>query len=162
MKLRLAGVVHESVVDGPGLRCAVFVQGCTRGCPGCHNPHTHSLAGGELIESAALAASILQQPHLDGITLTGGEPFLQAAACAELLLPLRAARRHCLAYTGFTWEEVQARPEYRQLLALLDVLIDGPYRAAAHAPELPFRGSHNQRVINVPRSLATGQLAIIP
>ncbi len=162
MIIRLAGIVRESVVDGPGIRCAVFVQGCDRSCPGCHNPHTHALTDGYEQETAALAASLVQQPHLDGVTLTGGEPFLQAAACAALLSPLRAAGLHCLAYSGYTWEELQQRPDAGALLALLDVLVDGAYVAALRSPDLPWRGSRNQRLLDVPASRRAGRAVTLP
>lgn len=150
MKLRIAGLARESVVDGPGIRFAVFTQGCRRNCPGCHNPTTHDLTGGELVDCATLAAEILRNLHLDGVTLTGGEPFLQAAACAALLGPIRQAGLHIIAYSGFTWEELCTQPDALPLLCQLDVLVDGPYRADLRSPELPFRGSRNQRVINLP------------
>lgn len=161
MQIRISGLARESVVDGPGVRFAVFVQGCGRDCPGCHNPATHDPAGGALVDSALLAEDILRTPHLDGVTLTGGEPFEQPAAAAALLAPLRAAGLNVIGYSGFTWEELCARADARPLLELLDVLVDGPYRANERSPELPFRGSRNQRVIAVAKSRASGRVCEI-
>ena len=159
MKLRLAGTVPESVVDGPGVRFALFVQGCPLRCPGCQNPHTHDPAGGEWVDTAELAALVLYRPWLDGLTLTGGEPFAQAAACLDLARRLRAAGRSVWVFTGYVFEEIlrDGDPDQRELLASADVLVDGPYLEGRRDLGLAFRGSSNQRLIDVPASLAAGE-----
>lgn len=156
--LRVAGTVAESIVDGPGLRYTVFVQGCPHGCPGCHNPQTHDFAGGTEMTVQALLDDIARFPHLGGITLSGGEPFCQAAALAALAAALREKGKHLMAYSGYTFEELLALPDpaVRALLEQLDLLVDGRFVLAERSVELRFRGSANQRVLDVPASLAAG------
>lgn len=161
--MRIAELVNDSIVDGVGLRMAVFTQGCPHHCPGCHNPQTHDFSGGRELAPEAIIETFLKNPLLDGITLTGGEPFCQAADCAVLA---RAAKAHGLnvwAYTGYTLEQLQngGNPEHIALLALLDVLVDGPFVQEARSLELRFRGSRNQRIIDLNRTRATGTLQLL-
>lgn len=153
MKLRVAGMAKESVVDGPGFRYAVFTQGCDRGCLGCHNPETHDPEGGEDIDVAELVDDITSRERLDGVTLSGGEPFTQIEACLELVNKIRSRRpdMNVICYTGNTLEELRekADPVINDFLERIDVLIDGPYVAEQRDLSLPFRGSRNQRMINL-------------
>ncbi|SHI59469.1 anaerobic ribonucleoside-triphosphate reductase activating protein [Desulfofundulus thermosubterraneus] len=164
MQLRVAGIIKESVVDGPGLRLVVFAQGCPRRCPGCHNPHTWDPAGGTLVEVEEVLAMVKKNPLLKGITLSGGEPFAQAGALAYLARQVRALGRDVITYTGYTWEELlelaQRDGAVKELLGLSDYIVDGPYIHEKRDLELPFRGSSNQRIIDVPASLACGQVII--
>lgn len=148
-KLRVAGVVRESVVDGPGLRYVVFAQGCLHRCPGCHNPETWDPAGGYYITAAELLADIGRNPLLKGVTFSGGDPFLQAGAFAILGRALRQKGYDIVTYTGYTYEELRAMadPAVQDLLAVTDILIDGPFIQGERDLTLPFRGSRNQRVI---------------
>ena len=159
-RLRLAGVVRESVVDGPGVRYVVFAQGCPHRCPGCQNPETWDPAGGYELGLAELVADIRGNPLLQGVTFSGGEPFAQAAGFARLGEILRAEGYDIVTYTGYTYEELLQRqePGIKHLLAVTDLLIDGPYLEKERDITLPFRGSRNQRLIDVPGSLATGVL----
>ena len=154
-RLRIAGRVADSIVDGPGLRYALFTQGCPRACPGCHNPQTQPLEGGEETSVEAILAEIDADPLLDGVTFSGGEPFLQAAPLAELAREIRKRNLNLAAYTGYLWEELLAAndPAWNALLAELDVVVDGPFVLALRSWEMKFAGSTNQRLINVPRSL---------
>lgn len=160
MKLRIFGTAPESIVDGPGFRYALFAQGCPHHCPGCHNPKSHDPEGGFLRDSEEIIREFGGNPLLRGITLSGGEPFMQAEACALLA---QAAHRRGLdvwTYTGFTLETLleQNDPAHRALLAATDVLVDGPYLEAQRRFEgLPFRGSANQRLLDMQKSLAQGK-----
>ena len=151
--LRIAGVVKESVVDGPGLRYVIFTQGCNLKCSGCHNPHTWDTQGGYTVELTTLLQSILETKLLDGVTLSGGEPFLQAAACADLVTLIRQHNPllNILVYSGYYHRqllEMAAQDgEIARLLELTDILVDGPFDAQQKDPTLPFRGSVNQRMI---------------
>lgn len=147
--LRIAGVVRESVVDGPGLRYVVFAQGCLHRCPGCHNPETWDPASGYDITAAELLADIGRNPLLKGVTFSGGDPFFQAAAFAALGRLLREKGYDIVTYTGYTYEELQAMadPAVQDLLAVTDILIDGPFILGEQDLTLPFRGSRNQKVI---------------
>ena len=149
--LRIAGVVRESVVDGPGLRYVIFAQGCPHRCPGCHNPETWDPAGGYEITAAELLADVSRNPLIAGVTFSGGEPFAQAAAFAALGRVLREKGYNIVTYTGYTYEELQTIAEkgVRELLAVTDILIDGPFILAERDLTLPFRGSKNQRIIDL-------------
>ncbi|MFZ5592139.1 MAG: anaerobic ribonucleoside-triphosphate reductase activating protein [Bacillota bacterium] len=164
--LRLAGIVDESVVDGPGLRLVVFAQGCPHRCPGCHNPHTWDEQGGELVALAAVLERVARNPLLQGITLSGGEPFWQAAAMAALAAAVRREGLDVMTYSGYTWEELMElagqRPAVAELLQQTDYLVDGPFMLARRALDLPFRGSSNQRIIDVPASLRAGRVVQVP
>lgn len=139
---------HGTHALGPGCRYVVWVQGCRRRCPGCLTPESRPLDGGTTLAAADLAADIVLSPHIDGITISGGEPFLQAPALAEMLVAVRSRRPGLtvIVYTGFRHEELMARPDARALLELTDVLIDGEYVEALNDGR-GIRGSSNQRVI---------------
>ena len=158
--LRLAGVVGESSVDGPGFRLGVFAQGCPHRCRGCHNPATFAFDGGILVAVPSVIELLTSNPMHSGISLSGGEPFEQAAAFARLAERARELGYDVMAWTGYTFEELivgsQERPEWLELLSALDVLVDGPYIQELHSLALLYRGSANQRVLDVPESLKAG------
>ncbi len=152
--LRIAGTISESIVDGPGFRYVVFTQGCPHHCEGCHNPQTHDFAGGEDVDPEILLKEFQMNPLLSGITFSGGEPFCQPAPLIELAKAVHTLGKHVMAYSGYTFEQLlDARDEKRELLEQCDVLVDGPFVQSLHDPLLHFRGSSNQRLIDVPRSL---------
>lgn len=160
--LRWAGIERESVVDGPGLRAVVFFQGCPHHCQGCHNPETWEPRGGRVHTVGEIWDAISDHPLLQGITLSGGEPFMQPEAAALLATWARAKGWDVMVYTGYTWEELMADPdEARQrLLAQTDLLVDGPYRHEERDLGLLFRGSRNQRIIKAPESLASETIVL--
>lgn len=163
--LRLAGLVQDSIVDGPGLRFAVFAQGCPHRCEGCHNAATWHPAGGYAATVGDVLAKIrARREWLDGVTLSGGEPFAQAPALAALARGCRELGLHVTGYSGYTWETLTdpatAPPGARDLLAELDLLVDGPFVLARRSLSLRFRGSDNQRVIDVPASLRAGRAVV--
>ena len=151
--LRVSGVAQESFVDGPGVRYTLFLQGCLHGCPGCHNPGTHDPLGGFVKSGCAVLSEVGENRLLDGVTFSGGEPFLQAGVLVPLARQLRAAGYHLMAYSGFTWDRLLADPGKRRLLEVLDILVDGPYLQKERSLGLLWRGSKNQRVIDVQASL---------
>ena len=160
-RLYLAGIVENSIVDGPGLRTALFCQGCPHHCPGCHNPETWAFEGGTELSVELLAEKLIANPRCRKVTFSGGEPFAQAEAFAALGRRLRQEGFELASYTGYTFEELlSGSPAWRKLLETLDVLIDGPFLLEEKSLELNFRGSRNQRVLNVPASLKAG--AAIP
>lgn len=160
--IRLAGIVNDSITDGPGIRFTVFVQGCPHHCPGCHNPQTWDFAGGQMVSAAELLAQIKRNPLLKGVTFSGGEPLAQAEALLPLAKELRTLELELAIYTGYTFEQLLQMndPAIRQLLAQADALIDGPFIQAERDLELNFRGSANQRILDLPRSLAAGKAVI--
>ncbi len=159
MKLRIAGVVGDSIVDGPGLRLTVFTQGCPHRCPGCHNPQTHDFAGGYDAEVEELFEQYRENPLLRGVTLSGGEPFCQPEPLAELARLVHGAGGDVFCYTGYTYEQLLDLddPAVAALLREVDVLIDGPYLEAQRDLTLLFRGSANQRLLDLPRTRAEGR-----
>ena len=156
--LRISGVISESIVDGPGFRYVVFTQGCPHGCPGCHNPQTHDFNGGTLIDPLTLLPEIDENPLLAGVTFSGGEPFVQPEALLPLAREIKARGLHLLIFSGYTYEQLQAMAASSeataQLLRLCDTLIDGPYIEEQRDLTLQFRGSANQRVLQ----LSNGQI----
>ena len=156
--LDLAGIVSDSIVDGPGIRTTFFCQGCPHHCEGCHNPETWDFGCGTPIQTERLLQIVQSNPLCRGVTFSGGEPFAQAADFAELAKLLKAHSYEVAAYSGYTFEQLlQGTSAQRALLETIDVLIDGPYVAQLRSLQLPFRGSKNQRILDVPKSLAAGQ-----
>ncbi len=159
MHLQLSGTVNDSIVDGPGLRFTIFVQGCPHHCKGCHNPHTHDFNGGTPSDTDELLEKIKSNPLLDGVTFSGGEPFCQAKALAALGREIRALGLDLITYTGYTFEELYDRRTedgIGELLEVTDLLVDGRFIEAEKSFQLRFRGSRNQRVIDCRQSLADG------
>lgn len=160
MNVRLAGIVNESVSDGPGLRIALFFQGCKHQCPGCHNPQTWPIQAGTEYEVEVLLHRLPDTPLIRGVTLSGGDPFYQPLAAAQIALEFQKRGKDVWAYTGFVWEQLQnmQNDAVHQLLQCCDILIDGPFIQSQRCLNLPFRGSANQRVIDVKESLDTGKV----
>ncbi len=154
--------MKESITDGPGIRYTLFTQGCPHHCPGCHNPQTHDFSGGQQHDLDELFSDIQKNPLVHGITLSGGEPFCQAEALLLLCKRLKAAGYEIAAYSGYTFEELisdKGSPQYA-LLAYIDVLIDGPFLQDKKSLLLKFKGSSNQRIIQVPASLKEGRAVL--
>lgn len=164
MVCRLFGLALESITDGPGIRFAVFAQGCPHFCQGCHNPESHDFRGGYEYDVEDLIRLILADPLLDGVTFSGGEPFMQAEEFACIARAVRSRKRNIICYSGYTWEELleqaDTRPGWHELLSLTDILIDGRYDNDQKSMDLRFRGSRNQRAIDVQASLINGQVTL--
>lgn len=168
MEIRLAGITKESIVDGPGLRLVVFTQGCPHNCNGCHNPDTHDVNGGYVTDSEGLYQYIegitARNILLRGVTFSGGEPFLQAKPLSLLAKQLRALGLDIATYSGFTFEQLAAmalnRKSIRELLEQTDLLIDGVYKANERDLGLAFRGSRNQRLIDVRATIKAGRVVL--
>lgn len=156
--INVAGLVGDSIVDGPGMRLTVFCQGCPHHCPGCHNADTWPFEGGTPMEEASILKAARDNPLIRGITFSGGEPMCQAEGFARLGTLLRRGGYEIACYTGYTFEELIEKGSFwqRELLKTLDVLIDGPYLEDRRDLKLCFRGSSNQRVLDVPESLRSG------
>ena len=155
-ELRLSAPVQfDSIVDGEGLRAVIWTQGCPHGCPGCHNPQTHAFDGGTSVASESILEQLKAHFYLDGVTFSGGEPMAQAAACGELAQAVHQLGMNVWCYTGYTWEALMEAqdPDQRMFLEQIDVLIDGPFLLAQKSLNLRFRGSANQRLIDVKASL---------
>lgn len=155
--VNIAGIMDDSIVDGPGIRVAIFVQGCPRRCEGCHNPESHPFGTGTDMTVDELFERVRKNPLARGVTLSGGEPFSQAGPLTALARRLKAAGYEVASYTGYTFEQLCAgTDDQRALLGTLDVLVDGEFVLAKRNLDLRFRGSENQRILDVPKSLAAG------
>ena len=156
--LNLSGIQADSIVDGPGIRTTFFCQGCPHHCEGCHNPETWPFEGGTPIPTEALVEMVTSNPLCRGVTFSGGEPFAQAEGYAELAEALKEKGYEVASYSGYTFEQLlRGTPAQKRLLGLIDILIDGPFIQAEKSLEVPFRGSKNQRILDVPKSLAEGK-----
>lgn len=154
--IRISGVVRESIVDGPGLRFVLFTQGCPHKCPSCHNPSTHDFSGGYEIEWEKVFEEFSKNPLLKGITLSGGEPFVQSAALIPLAKAVKDTGKDIVIYSGYTYEQLltmaEENTDIKDLMSLCDILIDGPFILEKRDLTLLFRGSSNQRIIDLKKS----------
>ena len=162
--MRIAGTVNDSLVDGPGLRYTVFFQGCGHHCKGCHNPQTWKPYGGKEVTLAHISAEICANPLLSGITLSGGDPLYESNVYDALslahLIKTAKPEMDVWCYTGYTWDEIVASPALLEVASLCDVVVEGRFVLAQRDTSLRFRGSSNQRIIDVARSLATGHATL--
>lgn len=140
MRISLSGITGDSIVDGPGLRLTIFTQGCLHHCPGCHNPQTHDPEGGSWADTEDILAAAAENPLLDGITLSGGDPFLQPVPCLALAEGAHKIGLNVWTYTGYTWEALWEENDADKLALLkeTDVLVDGPFLLAERSLELQF------------------------
>ena len=152
-KISILRVVEDTTVDGPGFRTSVYAAGCPNHCPGCHNPESWDINAGTPTSIAEILDIILADPFAD-VTFSGGDPMYQADGFAELAAAIkRDTDKTIWCYTGFTFEELLADETKHRLLSLIDVLVDGPFVQSLRNLDLPFRGSSNQRIIDVPQSM---------
>ena len=155
--LNLTGIQADSIVDGPGIRTTFFCQGCPHHCEGCHNPETWPFEGGTPMDTQTMVNIVASNPLCKGVTFSGGEPFAQAEGFLELAKALKAEGYEVASYSGYTFEALlHGTPAQRQLLEAIDILIDGPFVQAQKSLEIAFRGSVNQRILDVPKSLQSG------
>ncbi|MDE6745404.1 MAG: anaerobic ribonucleoside-triphosphate reductase activating protein [Oscillospiraceae bacterium] len=161
--IRISGVINDSIVDGPGIRLTIFTQGCPHHCEGCHNPQTHDFDGGEDVTLESLLEKVKGNPLLDGVTFSGGEPFCQAKQLYELGLEVKKAGMNVVTYTGYLYEYLTENANsdnyYNELLSVTDYLVDGPFVLSKRDILLKFKGSSNQRIIDVKKSLGEKKVA---
>lgn len=158
--LRIAGAVQESIVDGPGIRYVIFTQGCPFHCKGCHNEQSWDLKGGLEVNLGVLYDEMTSNPLVTGVTFSGGEPFIQPEPLTVFSKIARAHGYSLWSYTGFTFDKLITDPKRRALLELLDVVVDGPFMIEKKSLELDFRGSSNQHIIDVQKSLQEGKMIL--
>ena len=162
MKIRLAAYLQpDSIVDGEGVRTVVWTQGCPHHCPGCHNASTWDFNDGALIDVEDVITELKKIKNQDGITLSGGDPVCQAEACYEISKAAHSMGLNVWCYTGFTYEQMLLNPKARKLLEQIDVLVDGKFVQEEKSYDIYFRGSRNQRIIDVPKSLETEQVVLV-
>lgn len=163
--IRIAGIIKESIVDGPGIRLTVYTQGCPHRCPGCHNPETHAFDGGNLITIGDIIEMVRKNPLLDGVTFSGGEPFSQAGPLTILAKELKKMGLNIMTYTGYTYEflvkESNKSNAWRELLDITDILVDGRFEIEKRNILLPFRGSENQRIIDMAKTREQNKVVLL-
>ncbi len=162
--IRLFGTENDTIVDGPGLRFGVFVQGCSHKCKGCHNPESWSANAGVERTIDDVLREIHENALVHAVTLSGGEPFEQTCACAELACALRREGYNVWCYTGYLYEDLINRATrdecVKKLLENIDVLVDGPYIEKLNSYDISWRGSSNQRVIDIPKSMRAHEVIL--
>lgn len=163
-RIRISGVVKESIVDGPGIRYVIFTQGCPHHCEGCHNPETHDFNGGKVVSIQKLLDDIKKNPLVHGVTLSGGDPLAQPKEVAEFIDRLDKNKYHLMVYTGYTYEDLLEKAKQnvniQYILENIDILIDGKFEKDLKSDSVLFRGSTNQRAINTKESLKTGSIVL--
>lgn len=155
--MRVLKVVEGTSVDGPKLRTSIYLAGCSHACPGCHNPQSWDPAGGEEMSEDELMRVIAYNEA--PVTFSGGDPLFQAGAVASLAARIkRELGYNVWCYTGYTWEQIVQQPQLMEVMKSIDVLVDGPFVMAERDLDILFRGSRNQRLINVPETLRQGRV----
>ena len=154
MKLQVLDIVMDTVVDGPGLRASIYLAGCYHKCPGCHNPQSWDMNGGKEMEVDEIVEILKQSGHTK-FTITGGDPFYQPTGLLELVVQIRKEipGSNIWCYTGFLFEDLLDREEMVLILKNIDVLVDGPFIQELRDETLMYRGSSNQRVLEIPKDL---------
>lgn len=162
MEIRLAADLQpDSIVDGEGIRTVVWTQGCPHNCKGCHNPGTHDFNGGFLVDVEEVIEELRSIEGQDGITLSGGDPMCQSDACIEICKAAKEMGLNIWCYTGFTYENVINNPKQRKLLDYIDILVDGKFVLEEKSLDIYFRGSRNQRIIDVKKSLEEESVVLV-
>ena len=158
--LAILRIVEDTMVDGPGMRTAIYAAGCTHHCPGCHNPQSWDIRAGEKMTTEDILRPILADPFAD-VTFTGGDPMMQPEGFTDLARAIRERSRKTIwCYTGYTYEALLTMPAQRELMQHIDVLVDGPFVQSLRDEQIRFRGSSNQRPIDVQRSIDAGEVIL--
>lgn len=164
MKIRIAGEISESIVDGPGIRYVVFTQGCPHHCVGCHNPETHDFNKGNVVEVSEICSRFSKNPYITGLTISGGEPFAQKTAILSLIKGFKSIypQKNIFVYTGYTFEQLKEfkDSEIDEILSIVDFLVDGPFINSKRDISLIFRGSSNQRIIDLKKTITFNKIII--
>lgn len=161
--MRIAGFTEDSIVDGTGIRYTIYFQGCLHNCAGCHNPETHRLDGGKEYSLDDIKGLIDNQPMITGVTLSGGDPFFQAESAIEICKYVHSIGKNIWCYTGYTIEQIRnsGNSLYKELLSNVDILVDGRFEIEHKSLNTAFRGSSNQRIIDVKKTLESGDIVEI-
>lgn len=156
--ISILSIIHDTMVDGPGFRTAIYCAGCPNHCPGCHNPQSWDIQNGTMTSTDEIMKEIMSDPFAN-VTFTGGDPMFQPEGFKELAQEIhKASNKTIWCYTGYKFENLQKNPQQLALLQQIDVLVDGPFIEALRDKDLFFRGSSNQRIINVRKSLESGKV----
>lgn len=160
MNLSILAILEDTTVDGPGFRTSIYAAGCSHACPGCHNPESWDVRNGKEMSVEEILARVMADEFAN-VTFTGGDPLFQAVGFAALARAIKQQSNKTIwCYTGFLFEHLLKHPTYTDLLHSIDVLVDGPFIQALRDEDLLFRGSSNQRLIDVPASLQAGEVRL--
>lgn len=163
--VRLSGIAYESLVNGPGMRRVFFSQGCKHNCEGCFNPDTHDFNGGEELDMDSLIEDTLSNPMIKGVTFSGGDPLERALEFSYMAKAFKKAGLNVWCYTGYTFEYIIENMKLnnflKELIENIDVLVDGRFELSKKDDSLRFRGSKNQRIVDVKRSLEKEEIVIL-
>lgn len=154
LEYRVLSIIRGTTVDGPGFRTSIYLAGCAHACPGCHNPQSWNPEGGDIMTLSEIM-DIVRDEDFD-VTLSGGDPLFNPESVRNLIEALKQDGRNVWIFTGFRWEEIMASEKLRDAVELADVVVDGPFVESLRNPDLLFRGSSNQRLIDVGRSISSG------
>lgn len=154
LEYRVLSIIRGTTVDGPGFRTSIYLAGCAHACPGCHNPQSWNPEGGDIMTLSEIM-DIVRDEDFD-VTLSGGDPLFNPESVRNLIEALKQDGRNVWIFTGFRWEEIMASEKLRDAVKLADVVVDGPFVESLRNPDLLFRGSSNQRLIDVGRSISSG------
>lgn len=158
--ISILDIVEDTMVDGPGFRTTIYCAGCPNACKGCHNPQSWDIKNGRMMSTQDIMRIIMADPFAN-VTFSGGDPMFQPEGFTELAEAIRRESDKTIwCYTGYLFENLLKNPKQRRLLELLDVLVDSPFVEKLRDPDLPFRGSSNQRIIDVQRSLREGHVVL--
>ena len=160
-KLSILDIVEDTTVDGPGFRTTIYCAGCPNHCPGCHNPQSWDINNGHEVDIEDILEVVLADPFAD-VTFSGGDPMFQPEGFTELARAIKEqSSKNIWCYTGYLFEQIIRNPAQRALLEQVDVLVDGRFIEALRDEQLRFRGSSNQRIIDVKRSLEEGKAVVL-
>lgn len=159
--MRVAGIIDDSMVDGPGIRYAIFLQGCSHNCQGCHNPATHDYNSGNIVNIDDIISDIKNYKYINAVTFSGGEPLDQPEAVEEAVIRLKAAGYHIMIYSGYTYEEITSDSAKYNAIKNADILVDGRFINSKKSLSLRFRGSFNQRVIDIQATMSNKHVTLI-
>lgn len=159
--MKISGIVEESIVDGPGIRFTVFFQGCTHNCYKCHNPDTHDINNGKEMSVDEIINKLKDVPYTDGVTLSGGDPLMQIEECIELCKKIKQMDLNIMVYTGYTYENLlKMSNKYQELFNYIDYLVDGPFIYSLLDLTLKYKGSSNQRIIDIKETIKQNKIVI--
>ena len=161
VKLANPNIQLDSIVDGEGIRSVIWFQGCSHNCPGCHNPETHDFNSGFEVSIDEMKKKIDHLEYQTGVTFSGGDPMMQIEALEELAKHVHECGMNVWCYTGYTYEMMLTNPKMRRLLSQIDVLVDGKFIQEEKSYDIYFRGSRNQRIIDVPKSLKEEKVVLV-
>lgn len=162
MKIRLASDLQsDSIVDGEGIRTVIWTQGCSHNCPNCHNPSTHDFNGGFLVDIEDIKQELKKLIGQDGITFSGGDPMFQAKECIEIAKYAKKIGLNIWCYTGFLYEDLLKNDYQKEFLKYIDVIVDGKFKPEEFSLNLQYKGSRNQRIIDVKKSLSENKVMLI-